>query len=561
MPATYYKDGTNGTTVRAGEGDGKELVIADFFPEVTKVLNRKKEAGVEKIYRVEFYNADGLVATRELSPKELVKVDYSEIDDSLLLRPTVASAAKEMAYYIKSQAKRAENVESIFFDKLGWHFIDGKRYYCAGNVVLGTEGIVHDGVVVSNELQKKYHLEIDENLSEENAAKQVWDYINIKPRITAILFVSGLLGVMHQIVLDAGLKIPCVTYLYGPSQTRKTTVSIFGTRFYNRSNLNDVSVTSLRVSSTKVKTEELADELKDATFVLDDLFQDPSVKQRKEYEGRVRNVIRNLADNSSRTTSRSAFKNNSNVVVTAEYLMESLTDVGRMFLIKVEKPLDSEKISVCQMNPLGISTFYYYFITWLAENYDSTVDQLKHDYAEFRRNSANQKRCFERLYEQGFLLTFAFNIFLQYLEVNSEEAGRSLEDKFADFIIQTIKEQCKIMRGIEMRAKKDINFSAEILTLLQKGEIQKGKKGENCYIKDNDLYIVPGELVRLLSKKYGRSFSVKEINKYFRDKFMAEVYSDNRLKKHNNKRYLVLNLKDLQSDARECEGYVERFLL
>ena len=241
--------------------------------------------------------------------------------------------------------------------------------------------------------------------------------------------------------------------------------------------------------------------------------------------------------------------------------MESLTDVGRMFLLKIEKPLDNESLFNSQRNLMGISTFYYHFITWLTENYDNTVEQLKNSHVEFRRNSVNQKRRFERLYEQGFLLTFAFNIFLQYLDVNSEEGGRRLENDFADFIIQTIKEQCEIMRGIEMRAKKDINFSAEILTLLQKGEIQKGKKGENCYIKDNDLYIVPGELVRPLSKKYGRSFSVKEINKYFRDKFMAEVYSDNRLKKHNNKRYLVLNLKDLQSDARECEGYVERFLL
>ena len=561
MSTMYFSDSANGTTVRAGEGDGKALVIADFYPKVTHVLNRNKESGVDKIYRIEFYSVDGLIATRELSPKELVKIDYSEIDDRLLLRPTVAGAAKEMAYYIKSQAQKTENVESIYFDKLGWHYINGKRYYCAGNIVLGADGRVHDGVVVSNELQEKYHLETDENLSKEKAAKQVWDYINIKPRITAILFTSGLLGVMHQIVLDAGVKIPCVTYLYGPTQTRKTTVSIFGTRFYNRSNLNDVSVTSLRVSSTKVKTEELADELKDATVVLDNLFQDPSVKQRKEYEGRVRSVIRNLADNSSRTTSRSAFKNNSNVVVTAEYLMESLTDVGRMFLIEVEKPLDSASLSRCQENPMGISTFYYHFIIWLAENYDSTVEQLKRSYAEFRRDSANQNRYFERLYEQGFLLTFAFNIFLQYLDVNSEESGRRLENEFADFIIQTIKEQCKIMREVEMRAKKDINFSAELLTLLYEKELQLTKKGENCYKKKDCIYILPCELAKPLSKKYGRTISVKEINKYFRDRFIGKFYADNRLAKVDNKRYLVLNLKDLQSDARECEGYVERFLL
>ena len=41
---------------------------------------------------------------------------------------------------------------------------------------------------------------------------------------------------------------------------------------------------------------------------------------------------------------------------------------------------------------------------------------------------------------------------------------------------------------------------------------------------------------------------------------MAKLNADGNLMKVGNKRYLVLNWDELHSDARECEGYVERFL-
>ena len=101
----------------------------------------------------------------------------------------------------------------------------------------------------------------------------------------------------------------------------QTTLANFCTALYGRTALQDLSgISTLRVSSTEFKSEECISLLKDATFIFDDLCKANDKKVRKGYEKRVRNIIRNFADNSPRTTARSSFENNCQVIITSEYL-------------------------------------------------------------------------------------------------------------------------------------------------------------------------------------------------------------------------------------------------
>lgn len=153
-------------------------------------------------------------------------------------------------------------------------------------------------------------------------------------------------------------------------------------------NLSGIS--TLRVSSTEFKTEECVAVLKDATFILDDLFKEKDNRTLRDYERRVRNIIRNFADNSPRTTTRSSHKNNSQIIITAEYLLESKTDVGRLMVLEVTEPIDSKKLDICQKTPLGVSSFYYHFIKWVAEKYEDIVEDIIRQFAIFRESSVNQ---------------------------------------------------------------------------------------------------------------------------------------------------------------------------
>ena len=75
--------------------------------------------------------------------------------------------------------------------------------------------------------------------------------------------------------------------------------------------------------------------------------------------------------------------------------------------------------------------------------------------------------------------------------------------------------------------------------------------------KGNHLYITNQEFGKHLYNKFKRPFSAKEVTKYFRDRYISETYADNRLKKINNKCYLILNLSELNKDANNDSNSIE----
>ena len=164
--------------------------------------------------------------------------------------------------------------------------------------------------------------------------------MEVKPKYSSVLVVSGILGITRSLITEAGIKCPCVIYVLGKSQNRKTTLANLCTRMYNRSELNtDTGICTARVSSTNIILEQKMDALRDGTFILDDLYREKDTRMRHEYERRVRNCIRNFADNSSRQTRLSNFKNNCQLIITGEYLLDSKTDIGRCLVIHINKKI------------------------------------------------------------------------------------------------------------------------------------------------------------------------------------------------------------------------------
>lgn len=543
----YYVDGATGNTIRTDE-KGKETIIANFNVKLKKVITYNMTDKIEKKYNLEFYNPHFIGAT-EVDVKGLEKFDYSSVDDSLLLSPTVSTASKEMAFYIKNQSKDAEKKTLFCFDKLGWRNIEGKHVYCAGDTIISPEPF--DNFVIADNLSKKYHLEIDNNLSEKDAVDYALKMMYVDPPVTPIIFATGQLGVMRKIIFDADINTPSILCIVSPTQYRKTEYTKQSTQIYNRSQIkNSSGVSSLRVSSSEYKIEELTDTLKDATFILDDLYKEPDNKKRRENEKRVRNLIRNFSDNSPRTTALSSFKNNCQVIVTAEYLMESKTDVGRMMVLKLDHRINSENLSACQKYPLALSTFYYFFIKWLCKHYDEVVIYLKNEFAKFRDGAPSHIISYERLYEQSFLLSFAFDIFMEYRKsVIGNISADTYEEKFSGYVATFLDQQSIILDEISASEIKVTNLSYELLQMLNSKIIVPQEKGSECFMKGRKLYIKNTYFGKALKDKYKQNFSTKYIAAYFRDRYISDVYDDNRPKKYDGKRYLVLNMEELKKDA------------
>lgn len=452
-------------------------------------------------------------------------------------------------------------IEDTLIHSLGWQRDRaGHPFYCAGDRMIAPHST--EKFQVDSALSENFHMEIDEDIEEKNAANWALTHAAIDHEYSAIVFATGLLGLMRQIILDADIKPPSVIYVVGESQTRKTTLARMCCLLYSRSCISNTDIGISRVNGTVVKTEELMDAYKDATYILDDLYREPIKKVRSENERLVRNVIRNFADNAARKTAHTSYQNNCQVLITAEYLLESKTDLGRCFVVRVDRKINGERLAVCQAEPLVLSTAYYYFIHWLCSQYDSIVDELRKRFVQFRENVEKRTMQYDRIYETGFLLNFVFSTFCNYAHavkgIREEEAFQAKQG-FDQLVSLTIRKQEEIMGVIERREKPITNFSLALTNLLQSKDFCFGEKGSECFEKGKNLYITCDFLCRKLYDKYRQTISARTITKYFSERFINKKDGEKNTVKYGKKgrRYLVLNIEKLKQDAADKTTKIE----
>lgn len=542
---------------------GTEVCIADFRVEVDKVKIYLDIDGNEcsRGYCVRYYT-DKFIGCDEISSEHLEKYDYSAYSPELLLSPVVKSAAKEVAYYIYSEAKKAPTESIIRFERLGWHRkADGTYYYCAGDTVISAD--MSTDIAIAPALSNKFRLEIDDSLEEATAADRALCHASIDGEYSSVIFATGILGLIRQLILDADIKPPSIIYLVGNSQSRKTSLSKLCCLMYNRSRLQSDSNTGIsRISSSEAKTEALTDEYKDAAYIVDDLYATPDSKVKRENERRLRNVIRNYADNSPRQTMHGGYQNSAQILVTGEYLLNTKTDVGRCFVIKVNRQINSAALAKYQNQPLVLSTAYFYFIKWLCTHYDETVEKLRQGFAQMRRETYAHKIGYERLYEQAFLLDFAFGLFCDYA-VKAGGIEQSVCEKakrtFGEITTSAVEFQGEIMKNLERKETTQINYSKELVQLLREEYIILGKKGSRCFRKKNHIYITCNYLTDVLYEKHGLRVTSKAVTKYFSDRHINEKDGDKNVVKYGEagKRYLVLDESRLAQDAQSLEAEIE----
>ena len=449
----------------------------------------------------------------------------------------------------------AQDTQNKLIDKLGWQLLpDGIRVYCAGNVVIGSEGIVD--YPVSEELSSEFVFEYDPDMTIEKSIEEALKIIHLNSESSSILFTTGLLGLMRSMFIEANLKVEAPVYLCGESQVaRKTTTSKLCTRMYKRSILlADNSVCFSRVNSSKSAIEENLDKCKDTTFICDDLYR--SVKKKEvENNHTVSEVIREFADNSSRQVSGRKFGINAHVIITAEYILPNRSDMGRCFLVMVENGTEDEKINQCLDVPLALSTAYYYFIQYLCKNYDEIIQMMSNNHKAYYAGLPMMNTGFSRLHEMKYVLGLAMSVFLQWCSINGgnkidiDSCANLLECNMSKCILQ----EEKVLKFLAANEKYYINFAKVVVDLLMSGRLQTehAKEKEWIIIKRNRILVTLNYLSDVISKETGITVTGRTLSKYFDDLNISKREGDKRVVKYGKggKRYLCLGIDKLEAEA------------
>lgn len=492
------------------------------------------------------YDGEEKHIKRDIDIKKLDKIKLSQIHPDLY-----ASSNNHMIKYIQWLTANVPTMKKYYIDTLGWVRIKDRHLYNCGTALIGdTDGIEYE---IDPRLS---HISLNANpdFNSKDASKVVWKIFwgcNPKTRVIILYIFSALL---RQLFKDTGYVPKTVIYVEAGTQSGKTTLSQgFGCPFIS----NDGSIPNYtRVSSTQAFVEEAVSLFKDMLYIYDDVYCDDDKRIRRCIEERVKAILRNYADNAPRNKKGVSNKINAQVLLIGEELIQSVSNIGRLLVIRLDNKLSTELLKLIQQNNQYINAFYLYYIEWLSKNYDEIVENIAKAFETFIDCQRNEV---SRDFDNKFFMSYVAKVFCQYMYDNnfiSEEQAKATICAIRKDLEVVFAENKKIFECAARREKahKDINYSKVLCDLIDSGDIYPQSKGTDFFEKRHGgkkcYYIRCEYYQNLLLKYHGRQDSAKRITDYFRIRMIGIFGNDGKVKQYKNgKRYLVLKKDELYKDA------------
>lgn len=452
------------------------------------------------------------------------------------------------------QATAPETLEKGLGDKppvkyeihsLGWNTFGSKHVYCTGDTVLG--GDPESQYEIAEELNAFSRIPCKNS----NPVEAFFAFLRIKnasEKVGSVLLAAAVLGILRQCAVDADFPPPCCIYLFGKTQSYKTTFVKLMTRFIQEKNGGDADHANyIRNVSSNFMMQKSVSVIKDIAFILDDLYRETDKRIRNGIENSVKNLIRDASDNAPRKSKNSALVPHCQLIVTAEYLFGTSTLLGRMLILPIEKPFDRIYFNISENEKDLIPAFYENFIVWAAKNYDDIVEKMRKAERDSRIEQDNQPRIFREF----ALLRVAYQVLLEYgASIGAQFRMDNLLKEFDVNKNVLLEENRQIIKARAPIEKKHENLSALLLEYIQDGKIKIGKKGDECYAYKTDrLRIKSKAFIKAYTKDKGITISEKALTAYFRDRDILETYKSGGNKRCEEGRYLQLLYTALKTDA------------
>ncbi len=445
---------------------------------------------------------------------ELRKLDFLQLD--YRCRNFSNCGLQEcLSQWIQIQVSRFHLAERRYLSRTGWMTLNGIHCYLAGDQLLGANGFlpISDCLLLSD--FKKIHLDIDKSLSARTLKHVLATFRRAGGDSGACAVLYFLYVMLRPLYREAGWDHTFVCYLYGPSQSRKTTFAQLLTCIYNRSDQNP-QPSDISLLSTSAAIMEEIGRFPGICRLVDDLYVGASRGEARKREEKVSDIIRLLGNRTARQrlsgrTPREIYID-TGVVCTAEYLPQGYSTLVRCLLLPIDEPIDSECLSTIQRTPLAWPTLCYYFLVWCAGRYDEIVGQISKLRQVFEEKRGADQLPEERLKEIKFSLGITLKIFMCFLKETLPEIRtgyyQRIQKNWWVNIQNCVSNQSNLLVRAKSAGDKD-RLSTALAELYTNEEInitkKPGKKfrdGEAAVIHKQCLCLRPSYLEQLMQRYF-----------------------------------------------------------
>lgn len=535
--------------------DDNENILSNFGVRVIRLIELfdVKTKGVDIYFELELLFENGASKIVRVSSSTIEKVSWSQLDVRCRFMPNVSQtkAKKYLLDTIYREAEKASKQIIYLIKETGYFELEGEiGFFTGGEIIASSKGKIKELTV---EIEPaKNQLEVDDELSEQKAIRDMLDFLELSPQAANIILVHKLTYLMYHAYLEAGITPRVCVYLYGLTGTQKTTIASYLTQIYNRS---DGVKNPVRLNSSEAAAKQLLVDAPYDTIVLDDLFPAESKQDCREQEKILLEVTRWVGDGivPLRKKGNRVEKSSicSGAVFTGEYLIGRGSNAGRLLPVEMQKP-DEKELKYFQDKPLGLSTFFYYYIFWYLDNYAEIVDYIKEWDREYQKYDL---RINPRLKETHRLFNITYTLLMHFAfekGVVTKNDGINLHQKFLKLITRLVKEQHqRVDSPVAMSSDTD-NYLDKIRNLYQDKKIiianntsQFDKKKHDGVVHRNCLYFRGDKLQRCFPH-----VSMDEIVAVLKSQDVLECGKVSNTKQINSlkgMRFYVIPLKYLES--------------
>jgi len=428
-----------------------------------------------------------------ISLKNLEKINWSDIDIRCLIYPEAKNAREHIANMIRISCNKTPAKKMTTIDRLGAHIIEGVHVFNAGDQLHWPDGLEYKPGV-KWEPSPDTRLAIDDTLSEEDALVGMMRVTALSPEAGRILTTFNLSCVIREAFIQSGITPRFSVFLHGKTGSKKTTYATFQTQLYNR----DVPLKSPpRLNSSIPAAVKVLYEKADCAQVLDDLYPAKDREIHKHQEKTFLEITRIVGDGVEPGRVRGNIVAKApprcGILFTGEFYTGSGSDASRLLPVEITVPINDDKLTACQNEPLVLSTFYYYFIRWYITNFHSICERLKEWIAVYR---STKTKVHARLQETQFLMEATYKLFLMYCVEKGFTSQDTAVEQYNSFYHQ--------LRGIIVQqnirvyqtkpAKANINYLALIRTMFHEGHFTVVRNVKDFEYKYHDGIVHKGYL-------------------------------------------------------------------
>ena len=456
--------------------------VCTFIPEVICLIKIIGSEGQRETVRVKLHFKDGESTEAEIPTSQLNQVDWFKIDRRCIVNSQHCRVRDYIADSIRAGIYNAPTETMHSFDRLGIHHLSNTVAFAAGDRVITPSSATESDL--NFELgQLPFHLNIDPEISPEEAFKGKEELIGLSPEIGRVLVAHVISGITRDAFKEAGITPCAVLVIVGESGMLKSNYVPHMVQLYNRA---DGIGAVTRFNSTKRYIEDVLYEYSECTAVIDDLHTAESTGIKKRNEDAAEEIIRRIGDDTGRgrMEGRSHVQKQfrGNVVFIGEYTIGKASTIPRALVAHLTKRPNGVILDKYQRGKkLLVSTFYFYFIQWYVNHFEDIRNEIDARLSNFRRKyAASDSDIHGRLRDTQFYLCASYMILLQFCQDSGFlSKGDALDEygRFDVYLAQLIRTQQSKYKSD--KEKEVIDYLSLIQNLYQKGSFRLSKKKED----------------------------------------------------------------------------------